>query len=270
MTAYRMLGALTVSGLLLGACGGGSGSSPAAGEADASGTASPGKGATAAANPTASTTGAAASYAVPASCASLRVDPAATLPGGTVGKCWAEALYAHGSMRAFTSGPPAQTGEIVLRPQLKFSSKSSDGDQAIFVDNQGYRLKDGRWIKGDKNSDDYDEVITGSMVDLVKGLYSPSGISAVIAACPTYAVDPRRVSVTFEDKSVHDDLVHLTCTSSFPMIGTTVSDAALWVRSDWTPIRGVSTATFGGSSATSAVEYSDHGKAFEITAPSAG
>lgn len=271
VNAYRMLGAVTSACLLLGACGTSGGTDKdTSTSGDASVKASPDGTSTVSVAPDSAATTQVSAYETPASCASLRIDPRAALPGAIVAKCWADALYAHGSMRAFVAGPPDQAAEVVLRPEPQISSKASDGDAVIYVDDTGYSLKEGRWIKGDPKSADDDARSVGAAALLVKSLFTPAGLSQGFAACATWEVDAQRTSVTAHDGAVHADLVRLTCAGAFEVFGAKVSDAALWVKDDWTPIQHLGTASIAGTTITSKQEYSDHGAKFTITAPPEG
>lgn len=211
--------------------------------------------------------GARTAYAVPESCGALRLDPAATHPGPAVTTCWGDALDAHGSVRAWTNGPPALGAEVVLGPTPRLRTQASDGRVVVLADGVAHGLLDGRWVRGVLNSQDADEAIVAATGEFAAVAFSPEGLAQGIGECPAWKVAPDRSTPTLHDGSRPSRLVRLDCTLPFEVLGATATVSTLWVREDWTPVRHSSTLSVGGASLESVRELTDHGSRFDIPTP---
>ena len=217
--------------------------------------------------PGGSASGARTAYAIPASCGALRQDPGATNPGEAVATCWGEALDAHGSVRAWTNGPPEMEAELVLGPTPRLRTEASDGRVVVLEEGRSYGLLDGRWVRGVLNSEVEDEALVAATGEFAAVTFSPTGLVQGIGECPTWRVAPGRAAVTLHDGSEPSGLVRLDCAATFDVLGATTTEAALWVQEDWTPVRQDSTLSIGGASAESAKDFTDHGATFDIPTP---
>lgn len=252
---------------LLPACSG-SGADGEAGAAESTGPTAPTSASTSSTPAAAGTTGGEApAYTVPASCAPLGADPGSSLPGPAVATCWGDALQAHGSVRAWTNGPPAMEAEVVLSPSLLLRTEASDGRVVVVVDGAAYSSIDGRWVAGVLNSDVEDEALVAATGEFATSSFSPQGLGQGIRECATWKVASARDTVTLHDGSEALGLVRLDCLAPFDSLGATTADAALWVREDWTPVRHASTLSVAGVDAEFLKELTDHGSRFDIPTP---
>ncbi len=220
------------------------------------------------AGPHASVKDARAAYVVPASCGTLRPDPTATHPGLAVATCWADALDAHGSVRAWTNGPPAMEAEVVLERAPRLRTEASDGRVVVLVDGVAHGLFDGTWLRGVLNSEVEDEALVAATGEFAAVTFAPEGLAQGIVECPAWKVAPGRSTVTLHDGSQPSRLVRLDCTLPFEVLGATATVATLWVREDWTPVHHASTLSVGGASIESVRDFTDHGSRFDIPTPS--
>lgn len=217
--------------------------------------------------PDAAASGARTAYERPASCDALRPDPGATHPGTAVATCWADALLAHGSLRAWTNGPPAMEAEVVLGPTHRLRTEASDGRVVVVVDGTSYGLVDDRWQRGVLNSEVEDEALVAATGEFAVVSFSSQGLAQGVGECPAWRVAPGRTAVTLHDGSQASRLVRLDCTGPFDLLGATTTQAALWVQEDWTPVRHSATLSVGGANAESVKELTDPGATFDIPAP---
>ncbi|WP_404382044.1 hypothetical protein LL946_15030 [Knoellia locipacati] len=213
------------------------------------------------------TSGARTAYRVPASCGRLALEQGVTLPGATVATCWGDALRAHGSVRAWTNGPPAMEAEVELEPGSRLRTEASDGRVVVLVDGASYGLLDGRWVRGVLNSEVEDEAIVAATGEFAAVTFSPQGLAQGVGECPAWRVAPDRSALALHDGTPASRLVRLDCTAAFDTLGATTTGASLWVQEDWTPVRHAATLSVGGASAESVKDLADHGATFDIPTP---
>lgn len=206
-------------------------------------------------------------YAVPDSCVALGLDPRTKLPGAAVATCWGDALSAHGTVRAWTNGPPEIEAEVVLDAPPRLRTTAPDGRVVVVVDGTAYGLTDGRWTRGVLNSEVEDEAVAAATGEFASATFSPQGLRQGVGECPTWTVAAERETVTLSDGSAPSGLVRLDCSSPFALSGATTTAASLWVREDWTPVRHVATLSIGGVEAESVRDLSAHGTGFDIPTP---
>jgi len=247
---------------LLGACSSGAGGGGGA------------SGASASAPSTASPTGGAAglegtAYRVPQSCRPLQAQPGGTLAGPALADCWGDALEAHGSVRAWTNGPPDMEAEVVLGTSQRLRTQASDGRVVVVVDGASWSRSGDRWVAGVLNSADEDEALGAATGEFAWATLSLEGMTRGVGECPTWKVAADRGPVTLHDGSASSGLVRLDCIAPFEVMGATTTAASLWVGTDWTPVRHASTLTLSGVAVESLVELTDHGVRFDIPVPAA-
>lgn len=206
-------------------------------------------------------------YAVPESCAALAVEPGSTLPGPALAACWRDALLAHGSVRAWTSGPPEMEAEVQLAPSSRLRTTASDGRVVVVVDGAAASLVDGRWVNGVLNSEDEEEALAAATGEFATVAFSPQGMAQGVGECPTWRVGAEREPVTLRDGQEQSGLVRLDCTTRFELSGATTTAATLWVGEDWTPVRHTATLSISGVATEAVREFSDHGAPFGIPTP---
>lgn len=207
-------------------------------------------------------------YAVPESCAGLAVEAGSALPGPAVATCWSEALRAHGSVRAFTSGPPEMEAEVQLAPTSRLRTTASDGRVVVVADGSASSLVDGRWVAGVLNSEDEEEALAAATGEFATVAFSPEGMAQGVGECPSWRVGVEREAVTLRDGRAQQGLVRLDCTARFDLSGATTTAATLWVGEDWTPVRHTATLSISGVATEAVREFADHGSAFGIPTPS--
>jgi len=206
-------------------------------------------------------------YAVPESCAALAVDARSTLPGPGVATCWRDALTAHGSVRAWTSGPPEMEAEVQLAPTARLRTTASDGRVVVVADGSAFSLVDGRWVAGVLNSEEEEAALAAATGEFATVAFSPQGMAQGVGECPSWRVGASREAVTLRDGAEQPGLVRLDCTARFDLSGATTTAATLWVREDWTPVRHTATLSISGVATETVREFADHGTAFGIPTP---
>ncbi|MDT0215490.1 hypothetical protein Q9R29_16490 [Rothia sp. ARF10] len=206
-------------------------------------------------------------YAVPDSCAALSADAGATLPGPAVAPCWRDALTAHGSVRAWTSGPPEMEAEVQLAPPSRLRTTASDGRVVVVADGSAFSLVDGRWVAGVLNSEEEEAALAAATGEFATVAFSPQGMAQGVGECPSWRVGAEREAVALRDGQEQQGLVRLDCTARFDLSGATTSAATLWVREDWTPVRHTATLSISGVATETVREFADHGTAFGIPTP---
>lgn len=206
-------------------------------------------------------------YAVPESCAALALDAGSTLPGPALATCWRDALTAHGSVRAWTSGPPEMEAEVQLSPTDRLRTAASDGRVVVVADGSAFSLVDGRWVPGVLNSEDEEQALAAATGEFATVAFSPQGMTQGVGECPSWRVGAEREQVTLRDGAEQTGLVRLECTARFDLSGATTTTATVWVREDWTPVRHTATLSISGVTTQTVREFADHGTTFGIPTP---
>lgn len=207
-------------------------------------------------------------YAVPESCEALSADVGTTLSGPAVATCWRDALTAHGSVRAWTSGPPEMEAEVQLAPSSLLRTTASDGRVVVVADGSAFSLVDGRWVAGVLNSEEEEAALAAATGEFATVAFSPQGMAQGVGECPSWRVGAEREAVALRDGEEQQGLVRLDCTARFDLSGATTTAATLWVREDWTPVRHTATLSISGVATETVREFADHGMAFGIPTPS--
>ncbi|GAA4124611.1 hypothetical protein GCM10022415_30830 [Knoellia locipacati] len=249
--------AATVAALLAGCSSGGDGGADAA-SSTAPATTSP-KGGAAGLEGTA--------YRVPQSCGRLKAQPGGAIAGPALAACWGDALEAHGSVRAWTNGPPDMEAEVVLGASQRLRTQASDGRVVVVVDGASWSRSGDRWVAGVLNSQDEDEALGAATGEFAWATLSLEGMTRGVGECATWKVAADRAPVTLHDGASSSGLVRLDCMTPFEVMGATTTAASLWVRADWTPVRHASTLTLSGVAVESLVELTGHGTRFDIPVP---
>ena len=218
-----------------------------------------------------SSTGDESRTAAPASCADLHLDADTAITGAQLGPCLAAALAQAGTLRSTQYSGGEQTGhsDVVIVPEVAISGTSSIGgaeSRVVSVGGETWAdLGDG-WVHGDASSSDPVEVIVAQAGQVALATMNPSAIADGIASCSSWQVDAQRVDLQSEG-GVESGAVPVRCEGTLTLGGVQVQDAAVFFRSDWTPLGTEGTGAFAGVSSAFAAHYYDHGAQISVQPP---
>lgn len=192
-----------------------------------------------------------------------------TATGVQLGTCFSEALHLLGTFRVkVDSGDQLQIGEVRLLPDVAIHGKSTGTNphEAVFIDDVAYLDNGTGWVRGDPDSDDFEEVTVGNAGRLMVAAFSGDVLRESVKSCPLWNVLPGTEKLTLPDDMVVDARV-FECAAPYQVASMTITDSRLLFAQNWTPVSASYTTTGFGMSIPAEQWWYDFGADLKISAP---
>lgn len=197
-------------------------------------------------------------------CEGFLFESGAEIAGQVLADCMAAAMFAAGSGSQIVSSSDGTTSHVDFEWTPQFSMYSQGDASLVVKGDDGWVQMDGRWVRGDQGSSDPEEALAGGVVELARFFGDPRVMTSAWTQTAWELVDQRAVPAT---GAVSETAWLLEPQGTFEMLGVTVSEAQLWLGTDYLGVYYVGTGTFGGISATTSNTFTQWSDPVEIADP---
>lgn len=208
-----------------------------------------------------------AAWSAPEACAALELTPGTTIDGEGLGACLSTALFSFGSGRESLDSSTG-TGEVVFRyvPDFEFQGTlvTAEGDvHMTYADSTMWIDRGTGVIKGDLNSEDFEEQVAGLTGEMYRMFSDPALAAEMIGSSPVWAISEIE-PFTLGNGEVSQSY-RITSSAAFTWNEIPISQYSVWFESDWTPTGSEATIEMMGISDTARQTYYELGEPVEIT-----
>ncbi|WP_420114960.1 hypothetical protein [Pseudactinotalea sp.] len=186
------------------------------------------------------------------------------IDGMVLGDCMAAAMLAAGSgAHVVENSTGTSYAQYEWTPD--FSMHVQGEVEVVLRGDDGWmRTETGGWVRGDVNSADPEEMMAGTMVELVRAFGDPRAIASVLAQTSWLMNGQESVP---DDEALADTAWLLEPTGTIEMFGVTATDVQLWLGADYLGVYFVATASAMGVSDTTSNTFTQWGQPVEIPDP---
>lgn len=212
-------------------------------------------------------TGVSPERTIPDSCAALNLAPGVALDGTDLGTCLTESLSSYGSGRMQMTTDTVGEIEFTYSPEYNFQGNFEGPDGPVrmsFVDGVMWiDLGDGP-VKGDIESDNFDEQMAGMAGELYRFYSDLEQTVQLIALQPTWNVVGEKETVALPTGE-QVEAYRIVSGGSFVWNEVPVSEFVVWFGEDWVPVSTQATMEMMGMSVTNSQKFYDLGEKIVIT-----
>lgn len=194
-------------------------------------------------------------------CEGILLEAGAELDGTDLGACMSAAMLAAGSgAHVVENSTGTSYAQYEWTPE--FSMHVEGEVEVVIRGDDGWMLTpESGWVRGDTGSADPEEMMAGTMVELVRAFGDPRSIGSMLAQTDWTIVENGSVP---SSEALADIAWLLEPTGSIEMFGVSASDVQLWLGADYLGVYYVATASAMGITDTTSNTFTQWGEPVDI------